>query len=97
MKILPYGDDKHFLLADLSGLRSLVLELVLVALAGAGENVRFWRRRLRLRGLGPGSLYSFAEANTDAQRSRRCSQGILRRMIQNILTGLLSTGICCLV
>lgn len=64
MKILPYGDDKHFCWPDLSGLRSLVLGLVLVALAGGGENVRFWRRRLRLRGLGPGSLYSFLEKRT---------------------------------
>ena len=41
-----------------------MLGLVLVALAGGGENVRFWRRRLRLRGLGPGSLYSFLEKRT---------------------------------
>ena len=79
MKILPYCDDEHYCWPDLYGLRSLVLGLVLVALAGGGENVKSKRRRPHLRVLKRGGRYSCGEANEDAQRRRRFRQGTLRR------------------
>ena len=75
----PMLRRRTLLLARFVRLEKFGARLVLVALAGGGENVKFQRRRLRLRVLGPGGRYSFGEANEDAQRRRRFREGILRR------------------